>query len=510
MATAERAAGARAPEQFARLRQLLAEAVDLGKVAGLLAWDQRTHMPPAGAPARAEQLGTVARLAHERFVSDEIGELLEELRDYESSLERESYEASLIRTVRYDYEKERRVPAALRAEITRAGALGQSVWEKARAESDFAAFLPYLERNVELQREYVACFDPADEDYDVLLDDYEPGTKTAEVRAVFERLKEDLVPLIEAIGDAEQLDDSFLRGSFPIAGQRAFEHEVLIAFGFDEESWRIDETVHPFAWNASLADIRLTTRHREEDLHSVFATMHEFGHGLYERGIDAALERTPLARGVSLGLHESQSRMWENLVGRSLAFWTRFFPRLRETFPEQLGGVALEDFYRGVNSVEPSLIRIEADELTYNLHIILRFELEQEMLSGSLALADLPDAWDARMKAYLGIDVPDVADGCLQDTHWAGGAIGYFPTYSLGNVISVQIWERARADLPDVEEQIARGDFAPLREWLREHVHRTGRMFLPGETLERVVGGPIDPGPYVAYLRQKLGAVYGL
>jgi len=257
-------------------------------------------------------------------------------------------------------------------------------------------------------------------------------------------------------------------------------------------------------------DIRLTTRHHEENLTSIFAVMHEFGHGLYERQVDPVHERTPLARGTSLGLHESQSRMWENLVGRSLPFWTRFYPDLQQVFPEQLGSVELETFYRSVNKVEPSLIRIYADEATYNLHIILRFELEQELLSGAVAPADLPAAWDAKMEEYLGIEVPDVADGALQDMHWAGGLIGYFPTYALGNIISAQLWERLLEDLPGLHEQMELGEFAALREWLRQHLHRYGRKFTPKETLERAVGGPIDPAPYLRYLRAKLGEIYAL
>ena len=499
------------PRALQELKQRLAEIVDLGKVAGLLAWDQRTMMAPAGAPARAEQLATVTRIAHEKFVSEEIGRLLEELRPYEESLDYDSDAASLIRMTRRDYEKARLVPTELRAEMSRSAAIALSVWDEARETSDFGLFLPHLERNVELRRRYVACFAKAQEDYDLLLDDYEPGMTTAEVRAVFHELKAGLVPLIAEIAErADAVDDSCLRGSFPVERQQAFERKVLESFGFSPRSWRIDETVHPFASSMSSDDIRLTTRHHETDLSAIFATMHEFGHGLYEHGVDRALERTPLARGASLGLHESQSRMWENLIGRGRPFWRRFYPELQEAFPEQLGSVDLETFYRAINKVQPSLIRIEADEATYNLHIVLRFELEQEMLAGRVALADLPEVWNMRMREYLGVDVPDDAHGVLQDMHWAGGSIGYFPTYSLGNIVSAQIWERLGADLPDLDEQIERGELGPLREWLRERLHRHGRKFMPKETLERVVGGPIDPRPYLRYLRSKLGEIYGL
>ena len=498
------------PPAYEELRSRLAEVWDLAHAAGLAAWDQRTQMPPAGAAARAELLGTLSRLTHERFVSDEIGALLDGLRDVEQSLDRESAEASLIRVTRRDYEKLRRVPSELRAEMSRAAAIGQSVWERARRESDFALFLPHLERNLELRREYVACFDPAEQDYDHLLDDYEPGMTTAEVGAVFDTLKEGLVPLIAEVATEDAIDDSCLEGPWPVEAQRRFERVVLDAFGYDDDSWRMDETVHPFASGMASSDIRLTTRHHEENLTSVFAVMHEFGHGLYERQVDPALERTPLARGASLGLHESQSRLWENLVGRSRPFWNRFYPVLQEAFPDRLGAVRLDTFYRAANKVEPSLIRIYADEATYNLHIILRFELEQQLLSGALAAKDAPEAWDAKMEEYLGVQVPDVADGVLQDTHWASGSIGYFATYTLGNIISAQLWDRVLADVPDVYEQIEQGAFAPLREWLRERLHRHGRKFMPRETLERSAGGPIDPGPYLRYLRGKVDEVYGV
>jgi carboxypeptidase Taq len=497
------------PPAYEELRTRLAEIYDLGKLAGLAGWDQRTQMPPAGAEARAEQLGTVTRIVHERFVSADIGRLLEQLEEYEGSIDYESLEAGLIRVTRRDYEKLQQVPPELRAEMSRSGAIGQSVWVRARAESDFELFLPQLERNLELKREYVDCFEPAEEDYDLLLDDFEPGMKTAEVRAVFDTLKEGLLPLIAEIAErSEAVDDSCLEGPWPIEAQKRFERKVVDAFGYEEDSWRMDETAHPFASSMSIPDIRLTTRHHEANLTSVFAVMHEFGHGLYERQVDPAFERTPLARGTSLGLHESQSRMWENLVGRSRPFWRRFYPELQETFHERLGDVDLETFYRAVNRVKPSLIRIYADEATYNLHIILRFELEQELITGRLAAADLPEAWDAKMNEYLGVDVPDVADGVMQDTHWASGLVGYFSTYSLGNIISAQLWERVLADVPDVYDQIERAEFGELRTWLREHLHRYGRMFMPKETLERAVGNAIDPAPYLRYLRDKLGEIY--
>jgi carboxypeptidase Taq len=487
---------------FDRLRTRLAEIHDLRSATALLYWDQQTIMPPAGAATRAEQVATLSRMTHELFVADETGRLLDELRPYEESLDPDSLEASLIRVTRRDYEKAVRVPPELRAEMSRAGSQGMQVWAKAKAESDFESFLPALERNLELRFRYVECFDPADEPYDVLLDDYEEGMRTAEVRRIFAELKEELVPLIAAVRDREPEP---LAGEFDVDAQRAVSLEVLECFGHRPDAWRLDPTVHPFASGGGLDDIRITTHYEPGDLESLFATMHEYGHGLYEHQVAPELDRTPLASGVSLGLHESQSRMWENLVGRSLPFWRFFYPRLQERFPHELGGVELDAFYRSVNQVQPSLIRIHADEVTYNMHVILRFELEQEIVGGRVALRDLPDEWNRRMWDYLGIEVPDDAHGVLQDVHWSGGSMGYFPTYSLGNVMSVQIWERLREDLTELDEQLERGEFAPLREWLGEHLHRHGRKYTPQETLERVVGRAIETGPYLRYLQDKHG-----
>ena len=489
----------------------LAEVSDLMSAGMVLGWDHRTMMPRNGAAARAEQLGTITRIAHDMFTAPEIGKLLDELEPWAESLDYDSTEASLIRLVRRDYDKAVRVPAELNAEMSRAGAMAVPVWDDARKASDWAMFQPHLEQAIELKRRYIACFEPADEDYDILLDDYEPGMKTAEVRVLFDELKTGLVPLIAEIEErADAVDDSCLTGDFPIEAQKRVEMEILAAFGFTADSWRLDETVHPFASRSGPDDIRLTTRHHEDSLSSIFSSMHEFGHGIYEHGVDRSLARSPLARGTSLSMHESQSRMWENLVGRSRPFWRHYFPLLQEAFPERLSGVDAEGFYRAANRVQSSLIRIEADEATYNLHVILRFEIEQEMISGRVSPADVPAEWDRKMKEYLGVDVPDVADGALQDTHWAGGAIGYFSTYALGNIASAQLWERISTDISDVYEQIGSAEFAPLREWLRENVHQHGRKYMPQELLERVTGSSLDPQPLLKYLRGKLGEIYGL
>lgn len=488
-----------------KLKEWLAEVDDLKQVDLILMWDQEVMMPEAGAGLRANHRATVARARYERFTADETRRLLEELRGYEESLDPDSDDASVIRVTRRDYEKAVRVPPELRAEIARANSEGVDAWAKAKDASDFDLLRPALERAFELRREYVACFDGFEEGYDVLLDDFEPGMKTAEVRAVFVQMKEELVPLIRAAAD-RKVEDDFLHGPFAPAPQEALSRELIELFGLRPETWRLDPTRHPFVGGPGGDDVRITTYYREDDLESLFATMHEYGHALYENQLPRHLARTPAGDAASYGVHESQSRMWENLVGRGLPFWTFFYPRLQDAFPEKLGDVDLERFYAAINRVQPSLIRIMADEVTYNMHIILRFELEQDLLEGRVELRDLPDAWNERMWDYLGVEVPNDAEGVLQDMHWGGGHIGYFSTYSLGNVMSVQIWEKLREDLPDLDEQIERGEFANMREWLGERLHSLGRKFTPQETLERVTGSRLDPKPYLRYLAAKHGA----
>jgi len=497
-------------ESYADLTTRLARVVDLSRIARVISWDQQVMMPPGGSQPRAEQLATLGRTIQEEFISDEVGQLLEELRPYGESLPYDSDEASVVRVALRDYEKARRVPPELAAELARAGSLGQQVWVQARAENDFAKFLPALERNLELKRQYIDCFDSADEPYDILLDDYEHAMTAAEVRAVFVRLKEELVPLIKAVADAPPVDESCLSGPFPVERQEEALLAILRPLGFDDTQWRLDPTAHPFASYSGLTDIRITTRYLEGSLMALFAGIHEFGHGLYEHQSAPELDRTVLSGGVSLGLHESQSRLWENLVGRGRPFWRRYYEQFQSAFPDVLGDVDGDAFYRAVNRIRPSLIRVEADQVTYNMHVILRFELEQDLLAGNVELRDLPEAWNARMDEYLGIDVPDDATGVLQDVHWSAGVIGYFPTYSLGNVMSVQIWEAVRRDVPDLDDRVEAGDFAPLRDWLRDRIHRHGRKFTPQETLERCTGSTIDPEPYLRYLRDKVAELYGV
>jgi carboxypeptidase Taq len=491
-----------APPALDRLRVLLAEIADLRHAEQVMDWDSRVSMPPRGAESRADAAATMTRMIHERAVGHDMGSVLEELEPYERGLDPESVEAALIRVTRRDWDRYRRVPPELAAELSHSSSTAVAAWDVAKAESDFASFQPHLERQLELKRRYIECFPATDDEYDVLLEDWEEGMTTARVAAVFDQLRAGLVPLIDRLRDT-QVDGSFLRGPFPIAGQQEAGRRVLEAFGYSGEEWRVDATPHPFAMNPGLGDVRLTTHYDEANLHSVFSSMHEFGHGVYEWGVAPELARTSIGTGTSSAVHESQSRTWENLVGRSEGFWRWFYPQLQSIFPEVLGGVDREAFVAGVNAVRPGLIRIDADEVTYGLHIILRFEIERDLLAGRIGVPDLPEEWNRRIHHYLGIDVPDDARGVLQDMHWAIGLFGYFPTYQLGNVISVQIWERARADLGDLEEQFSRGEFAPLREWLTEHVYRHGRIYPPEELLRRITGGDLDAKPYLAYLEEK-------
>jgi carboxypeptidase Taq len=490
------------------LRRRMAELTDLANAAQVLEWDQQTMMPPRGAHVRAEALATLQRIRHESFVSADTGSLLDAAQGALDGAEADSDEARLVAVTRRRWEKARRVPSELAADMARAGSLGQEAWVAARAKSDFAAFAPYLERNIELARRYVDCFDSFECAYDVLLDDYEPAMRSQDVARLFAELKSELVPVIATVrSHADRVDDTCLHGSFPVAAQRQLVNEVVARMGFDSDGWRIDDAVHPFATSFGSGDVRITTRWDESYFPSaLYGAMHECGHGLYEAGIDDSLQRSPLGQTESLGLHESQSRLWENMVGRGRPFCGVLAPRIADLLA--VSELDADRLYRAVNKVWPSYIRVEADEATYGLHVILRFELEQALIEGRLSVAELPEAWNARFAEYLGLEVPDDARGVLQDVHWSAGLIGYFPTYALGNLIAGQLWQRAHADLPDLDDQLAAGELASLRQWLREHVHRYGSKFPTTELLERVIGGPIAVGPFVGYLKEKLGAVY--
>ena len=487
------------------LRERLAEISDLGRMLLLASWDQRVNMPTLGGPARAEAIATLGRIAHEKFVDGEIGALLEKLRSYEESLEYESEDASLIRVTRHDWEKAKRIPTDLRSEMLLAGAQGHQIWVEARANNDFAAFLPTLERNLDLKKRYAECFEWDDSPYTPLLDDFEPFMKSTEVAEVFDTIRPVLAELVR---EAPQIEASFLDVPYAPELQREFAQRVLATVGFENGSWRLDPTVHPFCTSFSPRDVRLTTRYHPTGLDSFWSTMHEAGHGLYAHGIAAYLGRTPLANAPSFGLNESQSRTWENLVARSRPFWSHWYEPLQETFPAQLGSVDLEDFMAAINRAEPGLLRVEADETTYSLHIILRFNIERRLIEETLAPKDLPEAWSEGMRELLGIDVPDDARGVLQDVHWSSGGIGYFPTYALGNVISLQIWSVVREAIPDLDTQMEAGELEGLSAWLTENLYSLGRKLKPKETIERLTGSPtIDPQPYLTYLREKLSAL---
>ena len=492
-------------EALVDLKQRLAEIYDIEKAIGVAGWDQRTMMPPKGAAARSEVSATLAGLAHERFVSDDLGRLLEQLAPLEDELDFDSDDASLIRVTRRDWEKARRVPAELAAAWAREAGNAHVAWLGAREANDFSTFQPALQRVHDVALRWAELMERGDSPYDAFLDEYEPGMTTAEVKAVFEVLRPALTALVRDAG--EPADDSFLEGDFPVEAQQAFLEDVLRDFGFEEGAYRLDPTVHPFATSFSRTDIRMTTRYKPTNLRAMWAAMHEAGHGLTYQGTDPALARSPLYGNASLGLGESQSRTWENLVGRSLPFWRGRLPELQRHFP-QLESVDLDAWYRGINRVAPGLIRVDSDEVTYSLHVILRFELEQELVAGTLALADLSEAWNAKTKELLGIDVPDDAHGVLQDVHWTRAAYGYFPTYALGNVLSVQIWRAVVEELPDLDAQLEAGEFGPLYESLRNRIYRHGRKFMPLETLERAIGATaIEPQPYLEYLRGKVAGL---
>ncbi|MGI9657586.1 MAG: carboxypeptidase M32 [Gaiellaceae bacterium] len=499
------------PDPIEELNAALGEIIDLERVAGLLGWDQQAMMPTMGALSRARQRATIALIAHERFVSDDVGRLLDAVEAATAEDDYQSPGRSLARVTRRSYDKERRVPKELAAEMSEAASNAHEAWVAAREDSDFEQFLPSLERGLELRQRYIGCFEGAAHPYDYLLEDYEPGTTTADVQAIFADLKEGLVPLVRDLREhGEPVDTSLLTQAYPLDGQQAFVRQALGWLGFDERRWRLDTVVHPFALRVGEGDIRITTRYFENYLPAgIFGAMHEFGHGLYEAGVAAEFDRTPLERLSSLGLHESQSRLWENLVGRSRAFWDHAFPALQEACPDELSNTGVEDFHRTINRVEPSLIRVEADEVTYNLHIILRFELELALVEGTLDVADLPTAWNERVGEYLGIEVPDDAHGVLQDPHWCFG-FGYFPTYALGNLVAAQLWRRIRTDIPALDQEIAAGDFTPLREWLVENVHSRGSTLTLNETLDTLLGEGLSAQPHLDYLRTKYGELYGL
>lgn len=466
-------------------------------------------MPEGGAAARAQQIATLKTMAHERFVTDEVGALLDKAETAVAAGAASAPAADLVRVTRHDYNRARKLPADLVQALSQAASEGQTAWKEARANDDFDHFAPHLQRLLDLTIQKAEALGYETERYDVLLDEYEPGLPTAEVVDTFGDLRADLVPLVDAIADQPAPDDAVLHGTFPVDKQKAFGESVITDFGYDFDCGRQDISAHPFTTSFGMRDVRLTTRFDASFLPSgLFSTLHEAGHGLYEQGLDEALARTPLAEGASLGIHESQSRFYENVIGRSRSFWQHYYPALQDTFPDALGDVALDAFYRAINRVQPSRIRVEADEVTYPLHIMLRFELERALVQEDLAVQDLPAAWNDRMDAYLGITPDSDADGVLQDVHWSFGAIGYFPTYALGTLMSAQVDEAVRQDLPDLDAQVAAGQFAPLLDWLRTHIHQYGRRFDAPDLLKQATGQSLQADAWLQSMHAKYSAIY--
>jgi carboxypeptidase Taq len=488
---------------LAELRQRLAEVYDLNGAASVLGWDEATYMPAGGAAARGRQSALLRRLAHERFAAPAVGRLIDRLETRADALG--PGDAALVRVVRRDYDKVNKVPAAF---VERAGAhasASYNAWTRARPADDFAAMVPYLETTLALSREYAGFFAPFASIADPMIDDADPGMTAAKVRALFADLGAELVPLVREIYARPPADDSCLRAGFDEALQIQFGLTAATKMGYNLGRGRLDKTHHPFCTKFSSGDVRITTRVRRDDLgDALFSTLHEAGHAIYEQGVDPALEGTPLGSGASGGVHESQSRLWENVVARSRPFWQHFYPELQHAFPDQLGAVPLDTFHRAINRVEPSLIRTDADEVTYNLHVMLRFDLELDLLEGRLAVKDLPEAWRAGLQAALGVAPPNDRDGCLQDVHWFTGLIGgAFQSYTIGNILSAQFFAAAIEAHPGIAAEIADGEFGTLRAWLTDNIYRHGRALTPDEIVTQATGGPLTVAPYIAYLRTK-------
>lgn len=499
-------------ERIAELRDCVAEIVDLSQAAAVLGWDQETMMPPKGADFRATQQATLHGVIHERLTAPRLGELLAELEEPTAQQELSPVDQAIVRVIRRDYDRTTKLPASLVRELALATTRGVESWRRARRESRWETFAPDLRRIVELKRHEAACIGFQDVAYDALLDQFEPGATTAQLRSLFSALRAETVALLGLIDRApRRLSRAILEQPYDPAKQRQFGELILRQMGFDFDAGREDVSAHPFTTSFGPTDVRITTRYDDHDLGvALYATIHEGGHALYDQGIPLELARTGLGECASLGIHESQSRLWENIIGRSLPFWTFALPRLRELFPTQLEGVTPEGMVEAVNRVARSLIRVEADEVTYNLHIILRFEIEWRLIGGEVNVDDLPSLWNQMMEQYVGVTPPNDALGVLQDTHWASGLFGYFPTYTLGNLYAAQLWMRIRQEIPEVEAQLAAGQFQSVLRWLRDRIHRHGRMLTPAQLIEQATGEPLNPAYLVGYLNQKYRALYGL
>ncbi|MCS7167784.1 MAG: carboxypeptidase M32 [Gemmatales bacterium] len=504
---------ARTPQQaYAELLRREKERALLTSSAALLAWDERTCMPRGGASYRAEQLALLARLAHEMLTDPITGELLAEASELPAAQQANTAEAAVLREIRRAYERAKKLPRSLVEELARATTLGQQAWEQARRMNDFASFRPHLERIVQLKRQEAEAVGYETTPYNALLDEYEPGETAENLCKLFNTLRHELMHIIQEVQATNRTPRrDILERDYPVHLQEVFVRSAAVAIGFDFEAGRLDVTAHPFCTSIGPRDVRITTRYNPRHFApAFFGVLHEVGHGLYEQGLEPEHFGTPLGLACSLGIHESQSRLWENQVGRSRPFWEHFFPRAQQTFLESLRDVTLDEFVFAINEVRPSLIRVEADEATYNLHILIRFELEQALVTGDLVPADLPGVWNERYRQYLNLSPPDDAQGCLQDIHWSAGLFGYFPTYTLGNLYAAQFMEKARQDLPQLDEQMRRGKFLELRDWLRENIHRHGQRYRAAELCRKVTGKTLSPEPFLSYLRNKYAQLYGI
>jgi len=498
-------------EALARFRGLIRKIKSYEEVIGLAYWDMRTGAPRKGIEGRSEAVGALSEEAFRLAVSDEMGELLSRLREPDVYGNLSRVDRRLVDETAKEYERNRRIPPELYREYVVLTSQAEAFWEEAKARNDFPGFRPYLEKIIDYTNRFIDLWGVKGTRYDTLLDQYEPGMTTAELDRLFGSLRDKLVPLVAAIaGSSAKPDRSVLKGTFEPEAQRRFSLFILKEMGFDFEAGRLDESVHPFATGLGPGDVRITTRYLENDVASaLFGTIHEGGHALYEQNIDPELAGTTLHTGTSMGIHESQSRFWENIIGRSRQFWHRYFGDLRAHFPGRLDTDA-ETFYRAINYVEPSLIRIEADELTYNLHIVIRYEIEKMIFDGGVKAADLPEIWNAKYREYLGIEPGSDAEGVLQDVHWSGGSFGYFPSYALGNMYAAQFAAAMERDMPDLWELVGSGRLHPIRDWLKERIYRYGKLETPGEIVRRVTGGPLDPSHLTGYLERKYRDIYRL
>jgi carboxypeptidase Taq len=495
--------------------ELIRRSKELGLIhscSAVLGWDHQTYMPPKGGTLRGEQLAFLASLAHQKLTDPQVGEWLATVEASDLVKEAESDAAANVRELRRAYNRATKIPSALVEELARVTTEAQQVWEQAKKTNDYPSFRPLLQRIIELKREEADAVGYHEHRYNALLEEYEPGTTVTELQTLFATLTAELVALVQKIVAApRQPNTGILTREFPIDRQKVFAESAAAALGFNFAAGRLDTTTHPFCSGFGPGDCRMTTRYNPRFFNEAFfGVLHETGHAMYEQGLPADQFGTPLGTACSFGIHESQSRLWENQVGRSRAFWEHFFPRLQQTFPTTLADVARDDFYFAVNAVQPSFIRVEADEVTYNLHIALRFELELALLSGDLRVEDLPGAWNERFQALFGLIVPDDVRGCLQDIHWSFGGIGYFPTYTLGNLYAAQLMAAAKRDCPGLDDDFRRGEFGPLQQWLKTAVYRHGQRYRAGELCRRATGSPLSPQPFLSYLTEKFGPLYGV